>query len=165
MEAEYISTIGQDSHRFEDIPEGSYKIKLAGIDVEHTRPFSANSDGDVVLHAVTNAISGFTGVNILGGIADKICLEEGIKDSTVYLEEALRYMPEGSKIIHCSLTIECLAPKLKGYIDDMKGSLAGLLGIPKSSVGITATTGEGLTGMGRGEGIQVFVILSFRRYI
>ena len=160
-----ISTIGQDSHRFEDAPEGSYNIRLAGIDIPHTRPFSANSDGDVVLHAVTNAISGFTGVNILGGIADTICLEQGIKDSAVYLEEALRYMPEGSGIIHCSITIECLRPKLKDHIEDMKGSLAGLLGIPKASVGITATTGEGLTGQGRGEGVQVFAILTFRKSV
>ena len=165
METVYISTIGQDSHRFEDSPEGAYKVRLCGIDIDSSRPISANSDGDVALHAITNAISGFTGVNILGGAADTLCLDKGIKDSAVYLEEALRYMPEGAQVIFCSLTIECLRPKLKDYIDDMKGSIAGLLGIPKASVGITATTGEGLTGMGRGEGIQVFCILSFKKTV
>ncbi|MBQ6304725.1 MAG: 2-C-methyl-D-erythritol 2,4-cyclodiphosphate synthase [Clostridiales bacterium] len=158
-----ISTIGQDSHRFGE-PCGSTAIRLGGIDIPFDRPIEANSDGDVVYHAITNAISGYTGVNILGGEADKLCLEKGIKDSSVYLKKALEYIKEG-QIIHCSVTIECLRPKLMPYIPSMKESVAGMLGIPSSSVGITATTGEGLTGFGRGEGIQVFVILTFAKEI
>ena len=158
-----ISTIGQDSHRFGE-PCGETLIRLGGIDIPFDKPLVANSDGDVVYHAITNAISGFTGVNILGGEADKICLEQGIKDSSVYLKKALEYMEEG-RIIHCSVTIECLRPKLMPHIPDMKKSIADILGIPDSSVGITATTGEGLTGFGRGEGIQVFCILTFAKEI
>ena len=156
----YISTIGQDSHAFAETGEGP--IKLCGVDIPFDRAFRAKSDGDVALHAITNAISGYTGVNILGGAADKICLEHGIKDSTVYLAEALKYM-EGAEIIHCSMTIECLRPKLKEFIPSMKEKTGQLLGIPASSVGITATTGEGLTGFGRGEGVQVFVILTIKK--
>ena len=159
----YISTIGQDSHRFGE-PCGETLIRLGGIDIPFDKPLVANSDGDVVLHAITNAVSGFTGVNILGGEADKICLEQGIKDSTVYLKKALEYMKEG-RIIHCSITIECLRPKLMPHIPKMKESIGNLLGIPATSVGITATTGEGLTGFGRGEGIQVFCILTFAKEI
>ena len=158
-----ISTIGQDRHRFGD-PEGDTKIRLGGIDIPFDRPIVANSDGDVIFHAITNAISGFTGVNILGAKADKICLEDGIKDSSVYLKKALEYMKEG-RIIHCSLTIECLRPKLMDHIPGMKESIGTILGIPASSVGITATTGEDLTGFGRGEGIQVFALLSFVKEI
>ena len=158
-----ISTIGQDSHRFGE-PCGDTLIRLGGIDIPFDKPIEANSDGDVVFHAITNAISGFTGVNILGGEADKICLEQGIKDSTVYLKKALEYMKEG-RIIHCSVTVECLRPKLMPHIPKMKEAIGELLGIPKTSVGITATTGEGLTGFGRGEGIQVFCILTFAKEI
>ncbi|MBP5330922.1 MAG: 2-C-methyl-D-erythritol 2,4-cyclodiphosphate synthase, partial [Lachnospiraceae bacterium] len=68
-----VSTIGQDSHRFGE-PGGSTFIRLAGTDIPFDRPLVANSDGDVVYHAITNAVSGFTGINILGGEADKICL-------------------------------------------------------------------------------------------
>lgn len=163
MEYAYISTIGQDSHRFEDAlaPDGN-TIRLGATDIPHNRKFVANSDGDVVLHALTNAISGFTGVNILGSKADKICLEQGIKDSRVYLAEAMKYL-EGATIVHCSMTIECLAPKLMKYIDAMKSNIGDLLELPASSIGITATTGEGLTGFGRGEGVQVFVILTIRK--
>ena len=158
-----ISTIGQDSHRFGS-PSGDTLIRLGGIDIPFDKPIEANSDGDVVFHAITNAISGFTGVNILGGEADKICLEKGIKDSSVYLEKALGYLTDG-KIIHCSITIECLRPKLMPHIPAMKESVGNILGIPSSAVGITATTGEGLTGFGRGEGIQVFCILTFTKEI
>lgn len=158
-----ISTIGQDSHRF-GAPQGETTIRLGGIDIPFDRPIEANSDGDVVYHAITNAVSGYTGVNILGGEADKICLEQGIKDSSVYLKKALEYMKEG-RIIHCSVTIECLRPKLMPHIPKMKESVGELLGIPAASVGITATTGEGLTGFGRGEGIQVFCILTFAKEI
>lgn len=158
-----ISTIGQDSHRFGE-PCGDTIIKLGGIDIPFDKPIEANSDGDVVYHAITNAISGFTGVNILGGEADVICLDKGIKDSAVYIDKALEYLTDG-KIIHSSITIECLCPKLKPHIPAMKESIGNILGIPASSVGITATTGEGLTGFGRGEGIQVFCILTFTKEI
>ena len=156
----YISTIGQDSHAFAETGKGP--IKLCGIDIPFDRAFRANSDGDVALHAITNAISGYTGVNILGGAADTICLGQGIRDSSVYLAEALKYM-DGAEIVHCSMTIECLKPKLKDHIPAMKEKTGELLGIPASSVGITATTGEGLTGFGKGEGVQVFVILTIRK--
>lgn len=157
----YISTIGQDSHRFGE-PSGDCTIMLGGLAVPSDRPILANSDGDVILHAITNAISGLTGNIILGGIADKLCLEEGIKDSSVYLKKALEDLGD-SEIVHCSMTVECLVPKLKPYRDAIRARVGELLNIPASSVGITATTGEGLTAFGRGEGIQVFVILSFRK--
>lgn len=163
MEYAYISTIGQDSHRFlEETYDPSVNgIMLGGVKIPFDRQFQANSDGDVILHAVTNAVSGITGVNILGGAADKICLEKGIKDSRVYLEEGLKYLGNRS-VVHVSMTIECLRPKLKEHIPAIKESVASLLGISASHVGITATTGEGLTGFGRGEGIQVFVIMTFK---
>ena len=158
-----ISTIGQDSHRFGE-PCGDTVIRLGGVDIPFDKPIEANSDGDVVYHAITNAISGFTGVNILGGEADKLCLEKGIKDSRVFLEKALGYLTEG-KVVHCSLTIECLRPKLMPHIPKMKEAIADVLKIPSTSVGITATTGEGLTEFGRGQGIQVFCILTFTKEI
>lgn len=159
----YISTIGQDSHRFGE-PCGDCTIMLGGVAIPFDRPLSANSDGDVILHAITNAVSGFTGKIILGGIADKLCLEDGIKDSSVYLKKALEYLGS-AEIVHCSVTVECLVPKLKPHLEDMRAKIGELLNIPKNSVGITATTGEGLTAFGRGEGIQVFAILSFKKEI
>ena len=163
MEYDFLSSIGQDSHRF---LEGEYDpsnnfIMLGGYKVPFNRQFDANSDGDVILHAITNAVSGYTGINILGGAADRLCLSEGIKDSRVYLKEALKDLGTAS-VIHVSITVECLRPKLKEHIPGIKESVAGLLGVSASHVGLTATTGEGLTGFGRGEGVQVFVVMTLR---
>lgn len=151
-------SIGQDSHKFEDAYSDK-KLVLGGIVIPGCVGMKANSDGDVVLHAITNCISGITGVNILGKIADDMC-KLGIKDSGAYLRRALEELPEACKIEHISLTIEALRPKLAPYMDEMKASIGSLLGIAPSCVGITATTGEGLTPFGQGLGISVFGILT-----
>ncbi len=157
----YITTVGQDSHRFKEGTGEGEGIMLGGVLIPCDMAFDANSDGDVLLHAVTNAISGYTCVNVLGGAADKLCLEQGIRDSSVYIAEALKDV-HGAQILHVSATIECLKPKLMPYIPKMRSRIASLLDIPELSVGITATTGEGLTGFGRGEGVQVFVLISWK---
>jgi len=149
-------SIGQDSHRF-DFDNSEKKLILGGIVLEGT-PLMGNSDADVVLHALTNAVSGVTGVNILGAIADKMCLEDGVTDSSAYLVEAMKHL-KGS-INHVSFSIECLVPKLSAHIPRMKAQIAQLLSIDTSSIGITATTGEGLTDFGLGLGIQCFCVLT-----
>lgn len=152
------SAIGQDSHAFEQ--EDSQKpLCLAGIKIEGVPGMKANSDGDVILHAVTNCISGITGRNILGKTADSMC-KNGITDSKYYLLEALKDLPPQAKILHLSISVECLRPKLANHIDNMRASLARLLRTETANVCITATTGEGLTAFGQGRGISVFAILT-----
>lgn len=145
--------IGQDSHRF-DFKNKNKKLILGGVVFEGHVPLDGNSDADVILHSITNAISGITCVNILGGVSDKMCLEQGITDSRAYLAEAMRYLG-GCKITHVSISIECLTPKITPKISEIRHSIAKLLNLEENCVGITATTGEGLTLFGRGEGIQV----------
>lgn len=146
--------IGQDSHRF-DCMDDNRKLILGGVVFEGHPALCGNSDADVVLHAITNAISGVTCVNILGEIADKMCLEQGITDSREYLKEAMKHLGE-SKIVHLSISIECKTPKITPMIPQMRKSLSQLLQMPENRIGITATTGEGLTAFGQGQGIQVF---------
>lgn len=147
--------IGQDSHRFETENTGKELI-LGGVSFEGLG-MSANSDGDVVLHAITNAISGVTCKNILGEVADNMC-RNGITDSKEYVKEALKYLNE--KIEHISITIECKTPKISPKIEEMRKSIAEILNITTSQIGITATTGEGLTEFGKGNGISVFAIIT-----
>ncbi len=150
--------LGQDSHRF-DIENKTKKLILGGIVFEDELPLLGNSDADVVLHALCNAISGITGVNILGAVSDALCLRHGITDSRIYVQEALLYL-KGWRLCHLSCSIECKKPKITPKIAEMKKSLSQLLGLETQDVGITATTGEGLTAFGRGEGIQVLCIVS-----
>jgi 2-C-methyl-D-erythritol 2,4-cyclodiphosphate synthase len=146
--------IGQDSHRF-DFDDKEKKLILGGVIFEGEPPLQGNSDADVILHSVTNAISGITCVNILGKISDDLCLKDGITDSRVYLKEALKYLKD-REIVHLSISIECQRPKITPKISQIRSSLSKLLNLPEDSIGITATTGEGLTEFGQGLGIQVF---------
>lgn len=150
--------IGQDSHRF-DFEDKEKKLILGGVTFENHTPLSGNSDADVIFHAITNAISGVTCVNILGKISDEMCLNQGIKDSSVYLKEAMKYLVD-KKIVHLSISIECLTPKISPKIPELRQSIARTLEIPENCIGITATTGEGLTQFGQGLGIQVFCIVT-----
>lgn len=149
------AAIGQDSHRFEK--EYGKPLILGGVVFPEEQGLSANSDGDVVLHAITNAISGITCRNILGAVADEMC-RSGITNSAEYLREALKSL-EG-RISHLSVSIECMHPKISPMIPTMRESIAGLLDIQPQQVGITATSGEGLTDCGRGLGISVLCILT-----
>ena len=152
-----ISAIGQDSHRFE---EGDKPLILGGVLLESEKGLKGNSDADVVLHALTNAISGITGRNILGAVADALC-EKGIRDSRVYLKEALKDLEAlKGRICHVSFSLEAKRPHMAPHIPAIRASIAKLLGIQPPQVGFTATSGEGLSDFGRGEGIQVFCILT-----
>ena len=151
--------LGQDSHAFE--PDGSEKPLILGGVVFPGHPgLLANSDGDVVLHALFNALSQAIGKRSLGIYADPIC-QQGITDSRAYLKVALDMVREaGYTVNNVGVSIEARRPKIEPMSEQMKRSLCALLDLADDQVGITATTGEGLTAFGRGEGIQVFVIVS-----
>ena len=149
------AAIGQDSHRFEE--NLGKPLVLGGVLFPGEPGLLANSDGDVVLHAVTNAVSGITCVNVLGGPADELC-RAGIIDSAVYLQKALESLQ--GRISHLSISMECARPRITPRIPAMRENIARLLGIVPEAVGITATSGEGLTDFGRGLGISVFCILT-----
>lgn len=150
--------IGQDSHRFLST-DSSKPCVIAGIIFEGVPGLSANSDGDVVIHAICNAITSLTGILILGGIADELCLKDGITDSETYLKKGME-MLVSQKITHVAATIEAKKPAFKKHLQAMRANLARIMDLDISQVGITATSGEGLTDFGCGDGIQCFVIVT-----
>jgi 2-C-methyl-D-erythritol 2,4-cyclodiphosphate synthase len=96
---------------------------------------------------------------ILGAIADDLCLKDGITDSEVYLKEAAKTLGN-QKISHIAIAIEAQKPKFKGRIVEMRQNIARVLELDVTQVGITATSGEGLTDFGCGDGVQVFAIVT-----
>ena len=154
----YRTGIGQDSHRFEE-ENTSKRCIIAGLEFNNVPGFSANSDGDVIFHALCNAITTVTGVPILGAIADKLCLKEGITDSEVFLKEALKTLGK-QKIAHISITLEGKRPKFKERTGEICSNIARVCGINPSQVGLMATTGEELTSFGKGEGVQCICIVT-----
>ena len=156
-----IAAIGQDSHAFREEGgpgKGARPLVLGGLMIEGGQPLEGNSDADVVLHALTNALSGLTGQRVLGAAADALC-QKGIVDSRAYVRLALASL-EGMELTHLSFSIEAKRPHLAGLIDKMRAEIAQLVGLPLARVAITATTGEGLTACGRGEGIACSCVAS-----
>ncbi len=167
---EYCGALGQDSHRFMTEDERSADpariLTLGGLAWPDEMPLAGNSDADVILHALTNAISGLTGHNILGARADELCLKQGITDSAVYLRESLADLAaSGWHLCHISLAIEGKRPHFAGRTEALRQKLAELTGLAEERVGLTATSGEGLTPFGRGEGLQVICQITAKRKI
>jgi 2-C-methyl-D-erythritol 2,4-cyclodiphosphate synthase len=154
----FKAALGQDSHRFEGA-RSAKPLMLGGVALRGCPGLAGNSDADVVLHAVTNAVSGISGGNILGRVADRMCLDRGITDSRAYLEKALATLGP-YRLTHVSVCIEGKRPRLACHLPAMRKSLAKLCSLAVRDIGITATTGEGLTAFGRGLGIQAFAVVS-----
>jgi 2-C-methyl-D-erythritol 2,4-cyclodiphosphate synthase len=150
--------LGQDSHRFLS-QETTKPCIIAGLTFEDVPGFNANSDGDIVFHAICNAITSVTGILILGGIADELCLKDGITDSRVYLEKAIQTLGN-QKITHIAISIEAKKPSFRSHLEEMRTSIAAACNLDPSMVGITATTGEGLTEFGLGVGAQAMAIIT-----
>lgn len=159
----YRSALGQDHHRFVKDDKGKRPLILAGVDIPGPA-LEGNSDADVVFHALCNAISGLSSKNFLGPPADKFC-NKGVIDSKEYVIVAiqdLKKLRPGMEFIHLSVSIEGKRPKLWDHIPRMKKSLSELLNVPLQDIGLTATTGEGLTGMGQGDGLACLCLLTIR---
>lgn len=155
---QYRTGLGQDSHRFLP-PDSSKPCMIGGLIFDEVPGFNANSDGDVIFHAICNAITSLTGKLILGAIADDLCLKDGITDSEVYLKEALKTLGR-QKITHVALTLEAKKPKFKDRLEELRENIARALEISPKQVGLTATSGEGLTDFGCGDGVQCFAIVT-----
>lgn len=149
--------IGLDSHRFVDGPTDR-RLVLGGLVFDDAPALDGNSDADVILHAVTDAISGITGRTVIGAVADAMC-REGVTDSKAYLKVALADLGEWA-ISHVSIALECLRPKIDPKVPALRESIAGLLGIEMDDVCLTATSGEGLTDFGRGLGIHATAVVT-----
>ncbi|OGD62289.1 2-C-methyl-D-erythritol 2,4-cyclodiphosphate synthase [Candidatus Beckwithbacteria bacterium RBG_13_42_9] len=143
--------LGQDSHIFSSLPKPLF---LGGVKIGSSGGLEANSDGDVILHALANAVSSAIGGDSLGTWADDLC-QKGIKESKIYVLEVVKKMVQLHwHIVNISISVEALKPRLSlAEIAQIKKSLAELLNLEINQIGITFTSGEG--SFGKGEGIQV----------
>ena len=149
---------GQDSHKFSR--NKSKKLILGGFIVPNEAGLEADSDGDVILHALFNAVSSSIGGNSLGFYADSM-YKKGIIDSKEYLKIILKELNKKNiKISNVSISIEAKKPRLEKYNEKIKKSLSKILKSDKDRIGITYTSGDELTSFGQGEGIQCFAVVS-----
>ena len=159
LRSEVLVGIGEDSHYFDD----SGTMVLAGVRIDDLPKLHGNSDGDLILHALCNAISSALGEGSIGPVADPMA-EQGILDSTKYLEVILNVVKErGYSLGNVSISLECARPKIEPISGQLKESLSALLNLDPQKIGITVTSGEGLTSFGRGEGVRCICVVSLLR--
>ena len=150
---------GTDSHSFEKARKKP--LVLGGVALGDSGGLSANSDGDVILHALFNALSQACGGHSLGHYADPLC-ERGVVDSREYLKVALEMVKRiGCAVCNVGIMVEAKRPYVTiEQCERMKRSIAESLQIAETDVGITFTSGEGLTAFGKGEGVLAQAVVS-----
>jgi len=154
----YRTGIGRSSRRF--LPDDSSKPCIIGGTIFEDVPgLDHDSDGDVVFHSICNAITSLSSVPILGGLAKDLFRKDGYTDSGVYLEHALKTL-KNQKIVHIAITLEGKRPRIQPHVDTMRKKIAEILEIAPAQVGISVSSGDGLTDFGCGDGIQSFCALT-----
>jgi len=147
---------GIDAHRFAP----GRRLVLGGIEVPHDQGLAAHSDGDVVIHALCDALLGAAGLGDIGHhFPDTDAAFEGI-DSRILLGRVMHSLSErGLRVHNVDLTIAAQAPRLAPHIAAMRERLAADLDCAVQRVNVKATTTERMGFTGRGEGIAAFAVV------
>jgi 2-C-methyl-D-erythritol 2,4-cyclodiphosphate synthase len=141
---------GFDAHSFES---GS-PLMLGGVEVPHDQGLKAHSDGDVLIHALCDALLGAAALGDIGRhFPDNDPAYAGIDSRVLLCQVVDRLHTNGLKIANIDTTIIAQKPKLAPYIEEMRKILASDLQIDLNRVNIKATTTEGMGFTGRSEGI------------
>lgn len=145
--------LGFDSHRFAP----SRPLVLGGVRIEGSPGLAGHSDGDAVLHAVTDAILGALAAGDMGEHFPDTDPRWSGAHSGTFVTAALRLASERQmRVVNCDVTVVAERPRLAAHKGAMAGRIAELLGVPAECVSVKAKTGEQMGAIGRGEGIAVF---------
>ena len=157
----FFTGTGFDIHAFEDNKE----MFLGGVKLPYEYGFKAHSDGDVLIHSVIDALLGACGAGDIGEFfPDTDEKYKGI-DSKILLDEIVSFIYNvGYEIVNVDLTIIAQKPKINPFKNEIKTSMANLLGIEKQFINIKATTAEKMGFIGRAEGIAVQSIATLKYY-
>jgi len=143
---------GYDAHKFKD----SGKLILGGVEISYEKGMEAHSDGDVVIHALCDALLGAMALGDIGKhFPDTDQSFKGI-DSRVLLKEVMNKVREGGmKLGNADITVIAQVPKLAPHIQNMREILAKDMSTALNNVSVKATTTEKMGFTGRKEGIAV----------
>lgn len=150
---------GYDAHRFVYNAAGG-GIVLGGVDIPFTKSLDAHSDGDVLLHALCDALLGAAGLGDIGQhFPDSDESYKGIS-SRLLLQKVHKLISEKNYTVgNTDITVVAQAPKIMPHINNMKQHISEDLEIDIERVNIKATTTEGMGFIGRGEGIAVHAVV------
>ena len=146
---------GYDIHRMVD----GRSLILGGIKVEHSRGLLGHSDGDVVLHAVCDALLGSVAAGEIGVYFPPTDLTiMGISSATIAEKVIDVLNGRKAEIVNLDITIVAEEPKLKPHYENIRKSVAGILKLPLESVSVKAKSREGLGEVGHGEAVVCYAV-------
>lgn len=148
---------GVDVHAFEP---GDH-IMLGGVKIPHSKGVKAHSDGDVVLHAITDALLGALGMGDLGQwFPDNDPEFHNIQSKDIILPIIMSMRGNDFQLNNVDVTIIAQAPMINPYSDQIRVNIAKIFDADLRQVNIKATTTEHLGYVGRGEGISAHAVIS-----
>lgn len=144
---------GTDFHR---LVEGR-ELWIGGVKVPHHKGALGHSDADVLLHAICDALLGALSLGDIGShFPDTDATYKNI-DSKILLQKTWSLISDKDyKVVNIDSTVCLQAPKIRPYIDEMKRTISGILGIAENDVSVKATTTEQLGSVGREEGLMAY---------
>ena len=146
---------GYDVHRFQT---GDF-ITLGGVRIAHHQSFVAHSDGDVLLHALTDALLGAAALGDIGQhFPDTDPAYQGANSRELLRHVVALLQQAGWQVANVDMTILAQAPKMAAHIVAMRENIAADLAIAVDQVNVKATTTEGLGFVGREEGIAAHAV-------
>jgi 2-C-methyl-D-erythritol 2,4-cyclodiphosphate synthase len=136
------------------------KLFLGGVEIGHDRGLEGHSDGDVLLHAVIDALLGAAGLGDIGGMFPSSDARWAGARSIDLLRTAYeRVCGAGLKAVNVDATVVAEEPRLADHLGEMRKGIAAALEIDISAISVKATTTDGLGFTGRGEGIAAFAVV------
>lgn len=146
---------GYDVHRFQP----GHFITLGGVQIAHNKSFVAHSDGDVLLHALTDALLGAAALGDIGQhFPDTDPAYQGTNSRELLRHVVALLQQAGWQVANVDMTILAQAPKMAAHIVAMRENIAADLAIAVDQVNVKATTTEGLGFVGREEGIAAHAV-------
>ena len=131
---------GYDSHEFQE----GVPLVIGGVRLEHTHGLAGHSDGDVLLHAITDALLGAVAAGDIGTFFPPSDPQWKGANSVAFLEEAMRQIElAGFRVVNLDTTMILAAPKMVPHAERVRARVAELLSVEPSCVGIKAKTPEG----------------------
>ncbi len=150
---------GYDIHRFEDAPTKDF-IKLGGVKVPHEKGVVAHSDGDVVIHAIIDALLGACALGDIGKHFPDTDPRFKNHDSRQFLRHILEKVKAcGYAVGNVDVSIICQAPKLAPHIAAMNETLAHDLQVSLNCINVKATTHEKLDAIGENKGVAAHAVV------
>ena len=147
---------GYDAHRFAP----GVKLVLGGTAIEHEHGLAAHSDGDVLVHALCDALLGAAGLGDIGRHFPDTSPEFAGIDSRILLRHVVALLDDrGFGAVNADVTVVAQVPRLAPHLGTMRANLASDLGVAVDRVNVKATTTEGMGFAGREEGIAAHAVV------